>query len=146
MVTAESLRFDLTHYEQISNSLIEEIEARINSVILQNKVVETEIKNYKEAREEGAVSLFGEKYGDVVRVVNVPGFSKELCGGTHVNRTGDIGGIKIISESALAAGVRRLVAISGDAIPVLLNRQTETISAIRNELKCLEEEIFPEAL
>mgnify|MGYP001429576743 CR=1 FL=1 len=141
LVAAESLRFDLTHYEQISDSQIEEIEKRVNSIILQNKVVETEIKNYQEARKEGAVSLFGEKYGEVVRVVNVPGISKELCGGTHVNRTGDIGGIKIISESALAAGVRRLVAISGDAIPSLLNKQQHTISNICSELKCSEEEI-----
>ena len=142
LVTAESLRFDLTHYEQISNSLIEEIEERINSVILQNKVVETELKNYEIALEEGATSLFGEKYGDIVRVVNVPGFSKELCGGTHVNRTGDIGGIKIISESALATGVRRLVAISGDKIPSLLSRYEHTISEICSELKCSEKEIL----
>jgi len=142
LVASESLRFDLTHYEQISNSQIEEIEACVNSVILQNKVVETEIKNYKEAREEGAVSLFGEKYGDVVRVVNVPGFSKELCGGTHVNRTGDIGGFKIISESALAAGVRRLIAVSGDAIPSLLSKHEHTISEICSKLKCSEEEIL----
>ena len=142
LVASASLRFDLTHYEQIQNSQIEEIEARINSIILQNKIVETEIKNYKDACEDGAVSLFGEKYGDIVRVINVPGFSKELCGGTHVNHTGDIGGFKIISETALAAGVRRLVAISGDAIPSLLSRYEHTISEIRSELKCSEEEIL----
>ena len=140
-VRPSSLRFDLTHYEQISNSQIEVIETRVNSVILQNKVVETEIKNYKEARKEGAVSLFGEKYGDVVRVVNVPGVSKELCGGTHVDRTGDIGGIKIISESALATGIRRLVAISGNAIPALLSRKENILSEVRDGLKCSEEEI-----
>ena len=114
----------------------------VNKVILHNKTVGTEIKSYNEAREEGAVSLFGEKYGDVVRVVNVPGFSKELCGGTHVNYTGEIGGIKIISESALATGIRRLVAITGDAISSLLRRHEHTIHEIQSELKCSKEEII----
>ena len=141
LVAPESLRFDLTHYEQILSDKIVKIEDIVNSVIMQNSKVETDIKNYKAAREEGAISLFGEKYGDTVRVVNIPGFSKELCGGTHVSRTGDIGGFKIISESALAAGVRRLVAISGDAIPALLTQQEQTIKEIKNQLKCSEEEI-----
>ena len=141
LVAPESLRFDLTHYEQISSDKIVKIEDIVNSVIMQNSKVETDIKNYKAAREEGAISLFGEKYSDTVRVVNIPGFSKELCGGTHVSRTGDIGGFKIISESALAAGVRRLVAISGDAIPALLTQQEQTIKEIKNQLKCSEEEI-----
>jgi alanyl-tRNA synthetase len=74
-------------------------------------------------------------------VVDVPGFSKELCGGTHVNRTGDIGAIKIISESALASGIRRLVAVSGDAIQTLMSKQEHVISEIRKELKCTEDEI-----
>jgi len=141
LVTANSLRFDLTHYEQISKNQIDKLEKCVNGVILQNIAVETTLKEFDEAREEGAVGLFGEKYGDIVRVVNIPGFSKELCGGTHVNRTGDIGGIKIISESALASGIRRLVAVSGDAIQTLMNRQEQVISEIRKELKCSEDEI-----
>ena len=141
LVTADSLRFDLTHYEQISKSQIDELEKCVNGVILQNIDVETTLKKFDDAREEGAVGLFGEKYGDIVRVVNIPGFSKELCGGTHVNRTGDIGGIKIISESALASGIRRLVAISGDAIQTLMSKQERVISEIRKELKCSEDEI-----
>jgi alanyl-tRNA synthetase len=103
--------------------------------------VETNVKNFDDAREEGAVGLFGEKYGDTVRVVDIPGFSKELCGGTHVNRTGDIGAIKIISVSALASGIRRLVAVSGDAIQTLMSKQEHVISEIRKELKCTEDEI-----
>jgi alanyl-tRNA synthetase len=103
--------------------------------------VETNLKKIDDARKEGAVGLFGEKYGDTVRVVNVPGFSKELCGGTHVKRTGDIGAIKIISESALASGIRRLVAVSGDAIQTLMSKQEGVISEIRKELKCTEDEI-----
>ena len=141
LVTADSLRFDLTHYEQISKSQIDKLEKCVNGVILQNIDVETTLKKFDDAREEGAVGLFGEKYGDIVRVVNIPGFSKELCGGTHVNRTGDIGGIKIISESALASGIRRLVAISGDAIQTLMSKQERVISEIRKELKCSEDEI-----
>ena len=141
LVNAELLRFDLTHYEQISRSQINELEQCVNSVILQNIDVETNVKNFDDARKEGAVGLFGEKYGDTVRVVDVPGFSKELCGGTHVNRTGDIGAIKIISESALASGIRRLVAVSGDAIQTLMSKQEHVISEIRKELKCTEDEI-----
>ena len=110
-------------------------------MILQNIIVETKLKNYNDAREEGAVGLFGEKYGDTVRVVDIPGFSKELCGGTHVNRTGDIGAIKIISESALASGIRRLVAVSGDAIQTLMSQQELVISELRKVLKCTEDEI-----
>lgn len=88
------------------------------------------------------MSLFGEKYGDVVRVVNVPGFSKELCGGTHVHRTGDIGGFKITSESALAAGIRRITAVTGKAIQELLTSQNHLLKDIRNTLKCSEEAIL----
>ena len=141
LVSAELLRFDLTHYEQISRNQINELEQVVNSVILQNIDVETNLKKIDDARKEGAVGLFGEKYGDTVRVVNVPGFSKELCGGTHVKRTGDIGAIKIISESALASGIRRLVAVSGDAIQTLMSKQEGVISEIRKELKCTEDEI-----
>ena len=78
----------------------------------------------------------------MVRVVNVPGFSKELCGGTHVHRTGDIGGFKVTSETALAAGIRRITAITGEAIPLLITRQDHLIRSIRNTLKCSEEEIL----
>ena len=141
LVNADLLRFDLTHYEQISKSQIIELEQCVNSVILQNIDVETSVKNFDDARKDGAVGLFGEKYGDTVRVVDVPNFSKELCGGTHVNRTGDIGTIKIISESALASGIRRLVAVSGDAIQTLMSKQEQVIGEIRKELKCTEDEI-----
>ena len=141
LVTADLLRFDLTHYEQISKTQIDKLEKYVNGVILQNINVKTTLEKFDDAREGGAVGLFGEKYGDIVRVVNIPGFSKELCGGTHVNRTGDIGGIKIISESALSSGVRRLVAISGDAIQTLMSKQEQVINKIRNELKCSEDEI-----
>jgi alanyl-tRNA synthetase len=142
LVAPNSLRFDLTHYEQISNDYITEIEKHVNIVILENLAVQTEMKDYKTARDDGAVSLFGEKYGDVVRVVNIPGFSKELCGGTHVNRTGDIGGLKIISETALASGIRRLVAVTGEGFFKLLTNHEQVLRDIRNELKCSQEDVL----
>ena len=142
LITENALRFDLTHYERISIEQISEIEKLVNAIILLNHEVKTEIKKYTEAREEGAVSLFGEKYGDVVRVVNVLGYSKELCGGTHVAQTGEIGGFKILSETALAAGIRRLTAVTGEEIPELIRRQDGIIHNIRNLLKCSEGEIL----
>ena len=141
-VGEELLRFDLTHYEQITSGQIARIENLVTTIILQNVQVSTEIKPYKEAREDGAVSLFGEKYGKVVRVVNVPSFSKELCGGTHVHRTGDIGGFKITSETALAAGIRRITAVTGKAIPALISSKNHLIRDIRNTLKCSEDVIL----
>ena len=142
LVGEKLLRFDLTHYEQISSEQLSAIENLVNTIILQNVEVSTETKPYKQACKDGAVSLFGEKYGDVVRVVSVPGFSKELCGGTHVHRTGDIGGFKINSEIALAAGVRRITAVTGEAISELINRQVNLVRDIRNILKCSEEEVI----
>ena len=142
LVAAESLRFDLTHYKKITDKEIVEVESIVNSIILENSLVETNMKEYEIAREEGAVSLFGEKYGDIVRVVNISDFSKELCGGTHVNQTGEIGTLKIISESALATGVRRIVAVTGESILKLLSKQDNIINDIRNELKCSEKEII----
>ena len=113
----------------------------INKIILQNIEVSTQILPYNDACEVGAVSLFGEKYSDIVRVVDVPGFSKELCGGTHVHRTGDIGGFKIISETSLAAGIRRMTAVTGESILELITSQCSMIQDIRNKLKCSQEEI-----
>jgi len=139
MVGEKILRFDLTHYEQITSDQINAIEALVNNIILSNSKVNTEIKSYKKAQEEGAVSLFGEKYGDSVRVVDVPGFSKELCGGTHVQRTGDIGGFKITSESALASGIRRITAVTGESIVKLLSDQETLIQNFQDKLKSSKE-------
>ena len=142
LVGPDSLRFDLTHYEKISEEQILMIEKKVNDIILENKIVNTEIKDYDIARKEGAVSLFNEKYDDIVRVVDVSKYSKELCGGTHVSNTGEIGCLKIISESALASGVRRIIAVTGDAIPKLINKQDAFIKTIKNELKCSEEDMI----
>ncbi|MFH1964201.1 MAG: alanine--tRNA ligase, partial [Acidobacteriota bacterium] len=113
LVGPERLRFDFTHYKGLSEWEIQQIERIVNEKIQRNIEVLTEIQDLDEAVENGATALFGEKYDQKVRVVSVPGCSKELCGGTHANRTGDISVFKIISESSISAGVRRIEAITG---------------------------------
>ena len=110
------LRFDFTHYAATDPDELAEIEKLANEEILKNIEVKTNIMELDQALNTGAMALFGEKCGDKVRVVSVEGFSKELCGGTHVHRTGDIGLCKIVYEGSISAGVRRLEAITGDAI------------------------------
>jgi alanyl-tRNA synthetase len=110
------LRFDFTHYAATDPDELAEIERLANAEILKNIAVNTNIMDLDQALTTGAMALFGEKYGDKVRVVSIEGFSKELCGGTHVHRTGDIGLCKIVYEGSISAGVRRLEAITGDAI------------------------------
>ncbi len=108
------LRFDVTHYAAIEPSEMEEVERIVNREILVNTPVETNVMDLNNAVQAGAMALFGEKYGDEVRVVEVGEFSKELCGGTHVSRTGDIGVFKITSEGSVSAGVRRIEAVTGE--------------------------------
>jgi len=110
------LRFDFTHYAATDADELAEIERLANEEILKNIEVNTNIMDLDQALTTGAMALFGEKYGDKVRVVSIEGFSKELCGGTHVHRTGDIGLCKIVYEGSISAGVRRIEAITGDAI------------------------------
>ena len=113
LVTAESTRFDISHPQAVTAEEIAEIERRVNEAILANVAVNAAIMSMEDAQKTGAMMLFGEKYGDEVRVLQMGGFSTELCGGTHVSRTGDIGLFKIISEGGIAAGVRRIEAITG---------------------------------
>ena len=114
LVDPERLRFDFSHGEPVTSAELAEIEALVNREIQRNTEVTTEILNYDDAIARGAMALFGERYGDSVRVLEMGGgFSVELCGGTHVHRTGDIGVLRVVSESGIAAGVRRIEAVSG---------------------------------
>ncbi|HEY2015171.1 MAG TPA: alanine--tRNA ligase [Bryobacteraceae bacterium] len=122
------LRFDFTHYAHMDRPELEEVERLMNEQILRNTGVETKVMPLDQAISTGAMALFGEKYGEQVRVVSVPGFSRELCGGTHVHRTGDIGVCKIVYEESISAGVRRIEAITGEAA---LRQYQESAGALR---------------
>ena len=114
VVEPPRLRFDFAHYTAMDQAEIEEVERLVNEQILRNTSVTTDVMPLDRAISTGAMALFGEKYGDEVRVVQVPDFSKELCGGTHVRRTGDIGVFKIVNEGSISAGVRRIEAVTGE--------------------------------
>ena len=112
MVAPDHLRFDFSHFQPLTEEELQGVEARVNALVRENAATDTAVLKLEEARQAGAMMIFGEKYGDVVRVVRL-GPSKELCGGTHVRRTGDIAFFKIGSEESIAAGVRRIVAYTG---------------------------------
>ena len=136
LVHPDYLRFDLTHFEKISKKEIRKIENIVNSEILINNKLDVSIKAFDEAKKEGAVAMFGEKYGDQVRVITVADFSKELCGGTHVDRTGDIGLFKITEETSLASGVRRIVAVTGPKAVEFVQDQVAALDEVKSQLKC----------
>jgi len=124
LVTPERLRFDFTHFSAIEPEQLEMIEEKVNRKILENLPVNTEIMQVEEAKKSGAMALFGEKYKDTVRVVSVGTYSKELCGGTHLKYTGQAGLIRIVGESSISAGVRRIEALTGfNAISYFKNRE-----------------------
>lgn len=131
-VGAELLRFDFSQPEPISDAQLREIESIVNAQIRENHPVETREMPVDEARAAGAMALFGEKYGDVVRVVTMGPFSMELCGGTHARRGGDIGLIKIVSESGVASGVRRIEAVTGASALAVLEQTDDALSEIAN--------------
>ncbi len=141
-VGADRLRFDFTHFEKVSPDKQMKIQNIVNEIILQNIPVKIEEKQYLEAVSEGAQALFGEKYGDVVRVVNMGDISQELCGGTHVDLTGDIGLFFIVSESSVASGVRRIEAITGHAAMDILEKQQTVLAGLRETLRTPEKNIL----
>jgi alanyl-tRNA synthetase len=145
VVEPPRLRFDFTHYAAIDPTEIREIERIVNDEILQNAGVTTAILPIDEAIATGAMALFGEKYGDKVRVVSVPGadgiFSRELCGGTHVSRSGDIGVFKIVSEGSISAGVRRIEAITGSEAVRQYQQTSDSVSRIAQLIRVGEPEL-----
>jgi len=130
LVAPDRLRFDFAHFTPITRPQVLEIERIVNEQIRRNVPVQTEVRSTEEAIAAGAMALFGEKYGDRVRVVSVPGFSLELCGGTHVKATGDIGYFVITGESGVAAGVRRIEALSGAGAVEHAQRQRSAVEAV----------------
>ena len=136
---AELTRFDISHPQGISAEEIAEVERRVNAAIIANVPVKVETMSIEDAQKSGAIMLFGEKYGDFVRVITMGDYSTELCGGTHVARTGDIGFFKIISEGGIAAGIRRVEAITGLAALAWAQNQESLMKNIIAEVKAQTE-------
>ncbi|MES1261511.1 MAG: alanine--tRNA ligase [Acidobacteriota bacterium] len=141
VVEPPRLRFDFSHYAALDGAEIAEIERLVNGQILRNTQVTTSVMPIDEAVATGAMALFGEKYGDEVRVVSIPDFSKELCGGTHVGRTGDIGVFKVTGESSIAAGVRRIEAVTGDVAVTQYQQSSEALHRLSQLLRVAEPEL-----
>ena len=135
LVESGRLRFDFTHYEAVSSQHLQEIEAAINDKVRLNNDVETDYLPLQTAKDRGALAFFGEKYGEIVRFVQIGDYSKELCGGTHVHAAGEIGLVKIISESSIAAGVRRIEALTGAAAYQHITAEDKALTTIANLLK-----------
>jgi len=141
LVTPERLRFDFSHLEPVTHDQLYEIELIVNEQVRANDIVETRVMDLKDAKNSGAVALFGEKYSDQVRVVGMGDFSVELCGGTHVSRTGDIGVFKVVSEGGVAAGVRRIEAVTGEAALGYLSETDDRLMDIASRVKASREDV-----
>jgi len=141
LVNDQRLRFDFSHNEAVKPEQLFEIERLVNLQIRNNLSTDAEEMAIADAKEKGAMALFGEKYGDEVRVVSMGGFSVELCGGVHVNRSGDIGSFKIIAEMGIASGVRRIEAVTGVAAVEYLNNQSIKINNLSSLLKASNDEV-----
>ncbi|NLD99240.1 MAG: alanine--tRNA ligase, partial [Fibrobacter sp.] len=140
-VEPSGLRFDFTHFKALSSDEIRAVENQVNEWILSNLNVTTEIKALDAAKSEGATALFGEKYGDSVRVVSMGSVSKELCGGTHVHATGQIGSFHIIEETSISAGIRRIAAVTGTGLLDYLSNKEKVIDDLTNILKVGESKL-----
>jgi len=132
---SEKLRFDFSHFEGLTAEELQTVEQMVNDEIRRNHQRETELMYIEDAKEKGAMALFGEKYDDEVRVVTLGDFSTELCGGVHVERTGDIGLLKIVSESGIAAGVRRIEAVTATGALDYINEQSLTLNKVASLVK-----------
>jgi alanyl-tRNA synthetase len=142
LVAPDRLRFDFTHYAALDEQDLLDIEDLVNEHILKNEVVATEEKDLDSAVASGAMALFGEKYADKVRVLSINDFSKELCGGTHVQRTGDIGLFKILSESSVAAGTRRIEALTGTGVLAHMRKASQTLAMLSEALRSKPDELI----
>jgi alanyl-tRNA synthetase len=142
LVAPDRLRFDFSHHKPVSKDELRQIEDMVNHQIMANTALQTSEDDLEAAIEKGAMALFGEKYDAKVRVVSVPGFSVELCGGTHVARTGDIGLFKILSESGVAAGVRRLEAQTGFGALAVVREMEDRLEAATRELKAPSDQLL----
>nr|WP_317429866.1 alanine--tRNA ligase [uncultured Mitsuokella sp.] len=140
-VTPERLRFDFTNFEPVTAQQLADVEELVNKVILKGQDVEISHMSLEEAKKAGAMALFSEKYGDVVRVVRVPGFSMELCAGSHVKNVGQIGMFKIVAETGVASGVRRIEAITGKAALDYANEKFAVLKKAAALLKAKEEDV-----
>ncbi|MEZ8067905.1 alanine--tRNA ligase [Vibrio sp. FF145] len=145
LVKPDNLRFDFSNLEAVTPAQIKEVERLVNAQVRKNHVIETNIMDIESAKEKGAMALFGEKYDDEVRVLSMGDFSTELCGGIHASNTGDIGLFKIISEGGIAAGIRRIEAVTGeaalDAVEAQANAYEEKLAESAKKAKSLEKEI-----
>ena len=142
LVDAEKLRFDFSHFEAINAEQLQSIETLVNQQIRKNHLVDTTLMDIDEAKESGAMALFGEKYAAEVRVLSMSNFSIELCGGTHVSRTGDIGLMKITSEGGVAAGVRRIEAVTGQGALTYIENNEQQLDHTASLLKANRDSMF----
>ncbi|MEM6638684.1 MAG: alanine--tRNA ligase [Pseudomonadota bacterium] len=141
LVAPDRLRFDFSHYEPVTQAELDQIEQRVNEEIRANVAVVTRTMSYDDAIAAGAMALFGEKYGDEVRVVSLGEFSVELCGGTHVTRAGDIGLLKVVQETGIASGVRRVEAVTGDHALVRVRDTEGALGDIATRLKAGRDDV-----
>jgi alanyl-tRNA synthetase len=141
LVAPDRLRFDFAHFQAVTPEELRRIERRVNEQIRQNAAAETRTMAYDDAVAAGAMALFGEKYGDTVRVLKVGNFSTELCGGTHVSRAGDIGLFKIVSEGGVAAGVRRIEAVTGEGAIDYITQTDELLRSVAGLVRGTREDV-----
>ena len=141
-VGPERLRFDFNHFSAVGPEELKAVEDKVNAAILANMAVVTKEMDIDEAKAEGAMALFGEKYGKRVRFVNIGDWSKELCGGTHVGGIGEIGLFKIVSESSIGAGLRRIEAVTGEAARAYFEAEEEELAEIRQLLKVKKDDVI----
>ena len=141
MVAEDRLRFDFTHTDALTPANIQAIETRVNQVIQANVSTEKSVRSLQEAKAMGAMALFGEKYSNKVKVIKFGDFSCELCGGTHVNATGEIGLFKIISQASVASGVRRIEAVAGEVALQWIHERLHTLHHVCQQLKTTESEV-----